>query len=141
DLPITDALLEDFEGGPKVVNQDTDKRNPFRMFDYVLMVILAVGGVLYLCNDPVEKTENINDLPCQVRNLSGTHVEELVALKSFLILLITRIIRYSSITRDRIIAVCFCGLFSVFFFMAFEQSLGSMTIFADSYTDRELVGS
>ncbi|SMC71882.1 peptide MFS transporter [Moheibacter sediminis] len=141
DLPLTDAKFEELEDGPKVVNQETDKRNPFRMFDYVLMVVSAVGGLLYLFNDPLEKIEKINLLPFKVGSLSGTHFVVLVALVSFLILLITRIIRYSPITRDRIIAVCFCGLFTVFFFMAFEQSLGSMTIFADSYTDRELVGS
>lgn len=141
ELPLTDSKFEEFEGGPKVVNQDTDKRNPFKIFDYVLMVVSAVGGLLYLFNDPLEKIEKINLLPFKVGSLSGTHFVVLVALVSFLILLITRIIRYSPITRDRIIAVCFCGLFTVFFFMAFEQSLGSMTIFADSYTDRELVGS
>lgn len=124
-----------------VVDEATDKRNPFKIFDYVLIVLSAVGGLLYLFNDPLEKIENINLLPFTVGSLSGTNFVVLCALVSFLILLISRIIRYSSITRDRIIAVCFCGLFTVFFFMAFEQSLGSMTIFADSYTDRELVGS
>lgn len=128
-------------GAAIVVDEATDKRNPFRIFDYVLIVLSAVGGLLYLFNDPLEKIENINLLPFTVGNLSGTNFVVLFALVSFLILLISRIIRYSSITRDRIIAVCFCGLFTVFFFMAFEQSLGSMTIFADSYTDRELVGS
>ncbi len=128
-------------GAAIVVDEATDKRNPFRIFDYVLIVLSAVGGLLYLFNDPLEKIENINLLPFTVGNLSGTNFVVLCALVSFLILLISRIVRYSSITRDRIIAVCFCGLFTVFFFMAFEQSLGSMTIFADSYTDRELVGS
>ncbi|MFA7686384.1 MAG: peptide MFS transporter [Moheibacter sp.] len=128
-------------GAAIVVDEATDKRNPFKVFDYVLIVLSAVGGLLYLFNDPLEKIEDINLLPFTVGNLSGTNFVVLCALVSFLILLISRIIRYSSITRDRIIAVCFCGLFTVFFFMAFEQSLGSMTIFADSYTDRELVGS
>lgn len=137
----TDAKFEEFEGGAKRVNQDTDKRNPFKIFDYVLIVLSAVGGLLYLFNDPLEKIEKINLLPFKVGSLSGTNFVVLAALIFFLVLLISRIIRYSSITRDRIIAVCFCGLFTVFFFMAFEQSLGSMTIFADKYTDRELVGS
>lgn len=140
-LEPTDAKFEEFEGGAKRVNQDTDKRNPFKIFDYVLIVLSAVGGLLYLFNDPLEKIEKINLLPFKVGSLSGTNFVVLAALIFFLVLLISRIIRYSSITRDRIIAVCFCGLFTVFFFMAFEQSLGSMTIFADKYTDRELVGS
>lgn len=124
-----------------VVDDATDKRNPFKIFDYVLIVLSAIGGLLYLFNDPLEKIENINLLPFTVGNLSGTNFVVLMALVLFLGLLISRIVRYSAITRDRIIAVCFCGLFTVFFFMAFEQSLGSMTIFADSYTDRELEGS
>lgn len=133
--------IPDIAGGPVVVNEATDKRNPFKLLDYVLIVVSAVGGLLYLFNDPLEKIEKINLLPFTVGNLSGTSFVVLLALVSFLILLISRIARYSVITRDRIIAVCFCGLFTVFFFMAFEQSLGSMTIFADSYTNRELEGS
>lgn len=133
--------IPDIAGGPVVVNEATDKRNPFKLLDYVLIVVSAVGGLLYLFNDPLEKIEKINLLPFTVGNLSGTSFVVLLALVSFLILLISRIARYSAITRDRIIAVCFCGLFTVFFFMAFEQSLGSMTIFADSYTNRELEGS
>lgn len=137
----TDAKFEEFEGEGKKVTTDNDKRNPFKIFDYVLIVLSAVGGLLYLFNDPLEKIENINLLPFSVGNLSGTNFVVLTALVLFLVLLVSRIVRYSSVTRDRIIAVCFCGLFTVFFFMAFEQSMGSMTIFADKYTDRELVGS
>lgn len=140
-LEPTDAKFEEFEGEGKKVETDNDKRNPFKIFDYVLIVLSAVGGLLYLFNDPLEKIEKINLLPFNVGGLSGTNFVVLTALFLFLVLLISRIARYSTITRDRIIAVCFCGLFTVFFFMAFEQSLGSMTIFADKYTDRELVGS
>lgn len=143
EVSVEDAKDEVIQpaGAAIVIDDATDKRNPFKIFDYVLIVLSAVGGLLYLFNDPLEKIENINLLPFTVGDLSGTNFVVLVALVLFLFLLISRISRYSTITRDRIIAVCFCGLFTVFFFMAFEQSLGSMTIFADSYTDRELVGS
>lgn len=143
EVSVEDAKDEVIQpaGTAIVIDDATDKRNPFKIFDYVLIVLSAVGGLLYLFNDPLEKIENINLLPFTVGDLSGTNFVVLVALVLFLFLLISRISRYSTITRDRIIAVCFCGLFTVFFFMAFEQSLGSMTIFADSYTDRELVGS
>lgn len=143
EVSVEDAKDEVIQpaGTAIVIDDATDKRNPFKIFDYVLIVLSAVGGLLYLFNDPLEKIENINLLPFTVGDLSGTNFVVLVALVLFLVLLISRISRYSTITRDRIIAVCFCGLFTVFFFMAFEQSLGSMTIFADSYTDRELVGS
>lgn len=143
EVSVEDAKDEVIQpaGAAIVIDDATDKRNPFKIFDYVLIILSAVGGLLYLFNDPLEKIENINLLPFTVGDLSGTNFVVLVALVLFLFLLISRISRYSTITRDRIIAVCFCGLFTVFFFMAFEQSLGSMTIFADSYTDRELVGS
>lgn len=125
----------------EIIETGEEKRNPFRIFDYVLIVLSALGGLLFLFNDPLEKIEKINLLPFSIGNLSGTNFVVICALILFIILLITRIIRYSRITRDRIIAVCFCGLFTIFFFLAFEQSLGSMTIFARDYTERELSGS
>lgn len=121
--------------------KDDDKRNPFKTIDYILIVLAAIGGLLYLFNDPLVKIENINLLPFTVGTLSGTNFAVLTALILFLLLLIIRIARYSRITRDKIIAVVFCGIFTLFFFLAFEQSLGSMTIFASDYTDRALTGS
>lgn len=121
--------------------KDDDKRNPFKTIDYILIVLAAIGGLLYLFNDPLVKIENINLLPFTVGTLSGTNFVVLTALILFLLLLIIRIARYSRITRDKIIAVVFCGIFTLFFFLAFEQSLGSMTIFASDYTDRALTGS
>jgi len=59
----------------------------------------------------------------------------------FLYLIISRISRYSKIVRDKIIAVSIFGIFTVFFFAAFEQSLGSMTLFAQDYTMRSLTGT
>lgn len=118
-----------------------EKLNPFTMFDKVLIVLSAVGGLLYLFNDPMEKIGNINMLPFEVGSLSGSNVVVLAALVLFLILLVTRIARYIPIVRDRIIAVSIFGVFTVFFFAFFEQSLGSMTLFARDYTDRMLVGN
>lgn len=45
------------------------------------------------------------------------------------------------VVRDRLIAIGIFSFFTIFFWMAFEQAGGSMTIFADSYTDRTLVGT
>lgn len=45
------------------------------------------------------------------------------------------------IIRDRIIAVLIFSIFSVFFWAAFEQAGGSMTIFAEKFTQRELFGN
>lgn len=117
------------------------KLNPFTLFDKILIILSTIGGLLYLFNDPLEKIKDINLLPFEFMGLSGTNVVVLFALVLFLILLVTRIARYLPVVRDRIIAVSIFGLFTVFFFAFFEQSLGSMTLFARDYTNRELIGS
>jgi len=117
------------------------KLNPFTMFDKVLVVLSSIGGLLYLFNDPLEKIGGTSLVPFEIGSLSGSNVVVLTALVLFLVLLVIRIARYLPIVRDRIIAVSIFGLFTVFFFAFFEQSLGSMTIFARDYTDRDLVGN
>jgi POT family proton-dependent oligopeptide transporter len=109
--------------------------------DKILVVLAAVGGLIYLFNDPLEKIKNVNLLPFEMGGLSGNNVVVLFALLLFLILMISRIIRYLPVVRDRIIAVAIFGLFTVFFFAFFEQSLGSMALFAGDYTNRTLEGN
>ena len=46
----------------------------------------------------------------------------------------------SKVVSDRIMVIGIFALFTVFFWWAFEQAGGSMTIFAKDYTDRALVG-
>ena len=121
--------------------QENEKLNPFTLFDKILIVISSIGGLFYLFNDPLEKIRDVNLLPFEIGGLSGTNVVVLFSLFLFLILLVARIARYIPIVRDRIIAVSIFGLFTVFFFAFFEQSLGSMALFAGDYTDRTLEGS
>lgn len=45
------------------------------------------------------------------------------------------------VSRDRIIVISVFAFFTIFFWMAFEQAGGSMTIFARDYTNRTLSGS
>ncbi|MEL6925980.1 MAG: MFS transporter, partial [Bacteroidota bacterium] len=45
-----------------------------------------------------------------------------------------------NVARDRMIVIGVFAFFTVFFWWAFEQAGGSMTIFADDYTDRVLEG-
>jgi len=47
----------------------------------------------------------------------------------------------SKVVRDRMFVIGVFSLFVVFFWWAFEQAGGSMTVFAADYTDRALVGS
>ncbi|WP_055447772.1 peptide MFS transporter [Lacinutrix mariniflava] len=46
----------------------------------------------------------------------------------------------SKVVRDRMVVIGVFSLFVVFFWWAFEQAGGSMTVFAADYTDRALVG-
>lgn len=123
------------------VDEAPIKLNPFTAFDYVLIVLSSIGGLLYLFNDPLEKIYNTSLVPFEFAGMSGTNIVVLAALAMFLILLVTRISRYLPIVRDRLIAVSIFGLLTVFFFAFFEQSLGSMTLFAQDYTDRNLTGN
>ena len=121
--------------------QIAEKLNPFTSLDKILIVLSSIGGVLYLFNDPMSKIGDLNMLDFKVRSLDGSNFTVLLALAMFLYLIISRISRYNRIVRDKIIAVSIFGIFTVFFFAAFEQSLGSMTLFARDYTDRVLTGS
>ncbi|AUC82441.1 peptide MFS transporter [Lacinutrix sp. Bg11-31] len=118
-----------------------EKLNPFTGLDKILIILSSLGGLLYLFNDPMSKVGNVNMLDFSIGDLDGSNVTILTALVLFLYLIISRISRYSRIIRDKIIAVSIFGIFTVFFFAAFEQSLGSMTIFARDYTSRALSGS
>jgi len=46
-----------------------------------------------------------------------------------------------SVIRDRLFVVGTFAFFTIFFWMAFEQAAGSMTIFANDYTQRNLEGT
>jgi POT family proton-dependent oligopeptide transporter len=131
------------EGSPKEhdTTSEPEKLNVFTTLDKVLIFLSATGGVLYLFNDPLSKIGNINLLNFQIGSMDGSNVTILLALIMFLYLITSRIGRYSKVVRDKIIAVSIFGIFTVFFFAAFEQSLGSMTLFARDYTDRALSGN
>lgn len=47
----------------------------------------------------------------------------------------------NKITKDRLIVIGVFSFFTIFFWWAFEQAGGSMTIFAADYTDRTLIGN
>jgi POT family proton-dependent oligopeptide transporter len=123
------------------ISSDEEKLNPFTTLDKILVALSSLGGVLYLFNDPLSKIGGIDLLPFSIGGLDGSNSTILVALALFLYLIVSRISRYSVIIRDRIIAVSIFGVFTVFFFGAFEQSLGSMTLFARDYTERALSGN
>lgn len=122
------------------VGQEKDKLNPFTMVDKVLMWTAAVIAVVWIINDPLSKIGGHNLFDFNVGPMSGDTFAITVAFVLFVYLLISRIIRYSNIVRDKMIVVAIFAFFTVFFWAAFEQAGGTMTIFADRFTDRVMTG-
>jgi proton-dependent oligopeptide transporter, POT family len=139
-VELTQNMNED---SPKEHNPEavSIKQNPFTSVDKILILLSSLGGVLYLFNDPISKIGNINLVPFNIMGLDGSNATVLISLVLFLYLIISRMLRYDAIVRDKILAVSIFGIFTVFFFAAFEQSLGSMTLFARDYTARALTGN
>lgn len=120
---------------------DTDKRNPFTLVDNILIVVVSVLGLLYAFNDPLSKN-HIYDLFAWVDTslMRGQNLVALVALLLFVYLLVSRILRYDRIVRNRMFAVMSLAFFIIFFFITFEQAPSSLIIVARDYVDRSLSG-
>ena len=120
---------------------DTDKRNPFTLVDNVLIVVVSVLGLLYAFNDPLSKN-HIYDLFAWADTslMRGQNLVALVALLLFVYLLVSRILRYDRIVRNRMFAVMSLAFFIIFFFITFEQAPSSLIIVARDYVDRSLSG-
>lgn len=115
--------------------------NPFTLFDKFIIFFCSVIGLTWVINDPMSKIGDSNLFPFEVYGYEGSTVMILLALVMFIYLLVSRIIRYQPIVRDRMIAVSIFAFFTVFFWSSFEQAAGSMSIFARDYTDRLLEGT
>jgi POT family proton-dependent oligopeptide transporter len=116
-----------------------DKLNPFTLIDKILIVIVATFGLTWVINDPLSKIGAINFLEFNSTDYSSHTI--VVTLILFLYLIVSRILRYSEITRDKMIAVVIFAFFIIFFWASFEQAGGSMSIFAKDYTSRILSGN
>ena len=120
---------------------DTDKRNPFTLVDNVLIVLVSTLGLLYAFNDPLSKN-HIYDLFAWLDTslMRGQNLVALIALLLFVYLLVSRILRYDRIVRNRMFAVMSLAFFIIFFFITFEQAPSSLIIVARDYVDRSLSG-
>lgn len=116
-----------------------DKENPFTLFDKIIMVLVAVGGLVWTINDPLSKITKINLLKFGETDFSNATI--IISLLLFVFLLISRVVRFEKVTRDRMLAVMMIATFIIFFWAAFEQAGGSMSIFAKDYTNRILSGN
>lgn len=115
-------------------------------FSPVQLIIIAVITVLALCwiiNDPVstisEGKYNLFDF--NIAGMSGGNFTIVSCVIIFFILTIYRLMKYGKEVRQKLIALSFFCLLTVFFWAIFEQAPGTLSIFSEHYTDRDLSGS
>ncbi len=139
------------EKGKEVEISEEEKKdykpNPFTLFDKILIIVSATIGFLYLINDPTSKIGDVNLLPEKMPfeigmdSMTGPIGFAIIGLVLFLVLIVSRISRYTKVVRDRMIAVVIFAFFTVIFFLCFEQAASSLVLFARDYVDRTLEGS
>ncbi len=118
------------------------KKNPFTTTDIILIVICSVIGLMYAINDPLSRIKGIDLFSgFEIGNLKGQYAAVSIGLVLFLILVISRIVRYTPIVRDRMIAFIIFAFFTVFFWMSFEQGASSLVIFARDNVNRTMEGN
>lgn len=141
DVPTAEVKMQKAAEAKAVLKEgEEDKPNPFTMFDYILIALSTIIGLLYAFNDPLSKIGGIHILPKTIFGMDGSIVAIVFGLILFLILVISRVVRYSPVVRDRMIAVTIFAFFTIFFWMSFEQGASSLVIFARDNVDRALEG-
>ncbi len=125
----------------RVENPD-DKPNPFTTVDSILIAVMTILGLGFAFNDPLSKIAGIDLLSSfQIGSFAGQNVAVVVALILFLFVVVSRLLRYTKVIRDRLIAVIIFAFFVIFFWMSFEQGASSLVIFARDSVDRTLTGN
>ncbi len=138
---IDDATPDDIEDIEKRVSLEA--KNPFTTGQLILIFTSALLGLLWIFNDPLSKiTEGaINILPSQLLGMNGANFTIITALILFIIVLGIRLPKYSKVVRERMYAIIFFAFITMFFWALFEQAPGTLTKFAQNYTQRILSGS
>jgi len=122
--------------------QEEEKLNPFTTLDKILVALSVIIGIGYALNDPLSKIWNIDLFGwAATSGLKGQYVMVIVGLIAFFYLIGSRIMRYTTIVRDRMLTVVIFAFFVVFFWLSFEQGASSLVIFARDNIERELHGN
>ncbi|MDZ4679223.1 MAG: oligopeptide:H+ symporter [Saprospiraceae bacterium] len=127
----------------RTLDANDDKLNPFSAGQLVLIAVMIILGLLWIIFEPAKiiSKGSIDIFNFNVWGLSGNNFTILLALALFIGLLVYRLSKYAVVTRDRMIAVTFFAFLVIFFWAIFEQSPGTLTIFARDYTNRMLEGN
>jgi len=131
------------------VNHPDEKiRNPFKMIDIILIIIVSILGLMYAFNDPISKNLPDKDifkfldiLKSDGGVFRGQYIVIIGTLLLFFFLILNRILRYGKVVKDRMLAIIILAVTLLFFFMSFEQGASSLVIVARDYIDRTLEGN
>ncbi|HEU0136307.1 MAG TPA: peptide MFS transporter [Flavobacterium sp.] len=125
-----------------LTDENNDKLNPFPVWQVALIALMCTLGLVWIIFEPAKIITNgsLDLFDFEVMGLSGNNFTILVAILLFLFLLVYRLMNYSQITKEKMIAVSFFAFLTIFFWAIFEQSPGTLTIFAKDYTNRILEG-
>ncbi len=121
-----------------------EKRNLFTTLDYILIAFATIAGLLFAFDAPLYTIGQIDLLPSfgsGEDTIRGMYILVFAGLIAFLFLIISRLMRYEKVIRDRMIAVIIFAFFTIFFWMSFEQAASSLVLFARDSVDRSLAGT
>ena len=138
-----DIGLKPVKKAVALTDENNDTLNPFSIWQLALIGIMIVLGLVWIIFEPAKIiTEGGVDIfNFEVMGLTGNNFTILLAVVLFLFLLTYRLLTYSQITKEKMIAVTFFAFLTIFFWAIFEQSPGTLTIFANDYTNRILEGN
>jgi POT family proton-dependent oligopeptide transporter len=139
DVGLKPKSASEKAAAPQAIAHDEEPPNPFTLVDKIIMFVVSLGGLIWTINDPLSKITHFNLLKFGDTDISNPTI--LISLLLFIFLLISRVVRFGKVTRDRMLAVMMIATFIIFFWAAFEQAGGSMSIFAKDYTNRVLSGN
>jgi POT family proton-dependent oligopeptide transporter len=122
---------------------EDDKENPFPVWQLGLIGLMVILGLLWIIFEPAKIISKgaVDIFNWSLFGLEGNNFTIIAALVLFVLLLIYRLTQYAAATRDKLIAVSFFAFLTAFFWAIFEQSPGTLTIFANDYTNRVLEGN
>lgn len=147
-LANVDLVKKEGESEDDYVERVKDsKRNHFTTLDFILIAFTAIVGLLFAFDAPLYVVGNIDLLPSVDLSfigmdvVRGMYVLIFVGLLVFIGLIISRLVRYDKVVRDRMIAVIIFAFFTIFFWMSFEQAASSLVLFARDSVDRSLSGT
>ncbi len=131
--------------------EELKKQVPFTQTD---LILASIGGVLAISwivdgiYNVVTRGGHFLKQNFMEFDLLGNHFNMglgtflfLLSIFIFVVLGLSRIVRFETIERDRLIVVFIIAFFVVFFWASFEQAGTSMTLFARDYTSRVLTGN